>query len=74
MIQIWFLKLTKTDEFMKCYFEAILDQIIVQAPIIPHFKGLAMRNLEFEIRICQKIHTKVTITMSILSRFFNIRR
>ena len=45
---------TKTDEFMKCYFEAILDQIIVQAPIIPHFKGLAIRNLEFEIRICQK--------------------
>ena len=75
---IWFfasyMKLTKTDESMKHYFQAILwislDQIIVQAPIIPHFKGLVMRNLEYEIRICQKIHTKVTITMSMLSRFF----
>ena len=75
---IWFfasyMKLTKTDESMKRYFQAILwisrDQIIVQAPIIPHFKGLVMRNLEDEKRICQIIHTKVTITLSMLSRFF----
>ena len=33
------------------------------APIIPHFKGLVMRNLEYEIIICQQIHTKVTITI-----------
>ena len=46
-------------------------QIIVQAPIIPHFKGLVMRNLEYVIRICQKIHNKVTITMSMLPIFFN---
>ena len=79
---IWFfasyMKLTKTDESMKRYFQAILwislDQIIVQAPIIPHFKGLVMRNLEYVIRICQKIHNKVTITMSMLSSFFLIRR
>ena len=35
-----------------------------------HFNGLVMRNLEHEVRICQKIHTKVTITMSMLSKFF----
>ena len=70
-----YMKLTQPDESMKGYFQAILwislDQIIVQAPFIPHFKGLVMRNLEYEIRICQKIHTKVTISM--LSRFFWIR-
>ena len=39
----------KLMKSMKRYFQAIfwisLDQIIVQAPIIPHFKGLVMRNL-----------------------------
>ena len=67
-------KLTKTDESMKCYFSAILwisfDQIIVQAPSIPHFKGLGMRNLEYEIRVRQKTHTKVTMAMSMLWQFF----
>ena len=42
----------------------------LQAPVILHFKGLVFRNLEYEIRIWQKIHTKVIITMSMLSRFF----
>ena len=28
--------------------------MIAQAPSIPHFKGLDMRNLQYEIRICQK--------------------
>jgi hypothetical protein len=68
------MKLTKAYESMKHYFQAILriflDQIIVQAPIIPPFKGLVMRNLDYEIRIYQTIHTKVTITMSMLSRVF----
>ena len=45
------------------------DQIIVHALSIPHFKGLGMRNLECKIRICTKIPTKVTITMSMLSKF-----
>ena len=63
---------------MKNYIQAFLwislDRIIVQAPSISHFKGLGMRNLEYEIVICQKIHNKVTITMSMLSRFFWNRR
>ena len=70
--------LTKTDESMKGYFPAIswisFDKIIVQTPSISHFKGLGMRNLEYQIAICQKIHTKVTITMSMLSRFLWNRR
>ena len=73
-LQDTYMKLSKIDESMKFYFQAILqislDQIFVQAPSIPHFKGLGMTNLEYEIRICQKIHTNVTITMSMLSRFF----
>jgi hypothetical protein len=37
-----------------------LDRIIVLAPSIPHFKGLGMRNLQHEIRICQKSHNTAT--------------
>ena len=63
-------KIGKTCEFMKKYFPALsqisLERIIVQAPTIPHFKGLVMRNLQYEIRICQKQHTKVPMTMSLL--------
>ena len=48
------------------------DKIIVPAPSIPHFKGLGMRNLQYEIRICQKSHNTVTITVNIkcVVRFF----
>ena len=63
-------KIGKTGEFMKKYFPALsqisLKIIVVQAPTIPHFKGLGMRNLQYEIRICQKQHTKVAMTMSML--------
>ena len=41
------------------------DRTFVQAPSIPHFKGLEMKNLVYEIRICTKTHNKVTMTMSI---------
>ena len=37
---------------------------MIQALSIPHFKGLGMRNLQYEVRIFQKIHDKVTMTMS----------
>ena len=37
-----------------------LDNIIVWAPSILYFKGLGMRILKYEIRICQKSHNKVT--------------
>ena len=37
---------------------------MVQAPSIPHFKGLGMRNLQYEISIYQKINNKATMTMS----------
>ena len=43
---------------MKNYLQAFLwiflDRIIVQVPCICRFNGLGMRNLEYEIRICQK--------------------
>ena len=41
-----------------------LDRIIVLAPSIPHFKGLGMRNLQYEISIYQKINNKATMTRS----------
>ena len=39
-----------------------MDNIIVWAPIILHFKGIGMRNLQYEVRICQKSYNKVTKT------------
>ena len=39
-----------------------LDRIIVWAPSIPHFKDLGMRNLQYEMRICQKSHDKAERT------------
>ena len=35
-----------------------LYRIIVRAPSIPHFRGLSMRNLHYEISICQKFIVK----------------
>ena len=64
-------KLTKLPELVnpqKTYFPAYLrislNRIIVPAPSIPHFKGLGMRNLQYEISIYQKINNKATMTIS----------
>ena len=40
------------------YFYECLYRIIVRAPSIPHFRGLSMRNLHYEISICQKFIVK----------------
>ena len=40
-----------------------LDWILVPVPKIPHFKGFGKRNLQYKIRICQKRHDTVTITV-----------
>ena len=58
----------KSSESMESYFLALLtiflNRITVEAPCIAHLKGLDMRNLQYEIRICHKNHTKVTMTIS----------
>ena len=36
---------------MKAYLSISLDRIIVLAPSIPHFTGLGIRNLQYQIRI-----------------------
>ena len=51
-----------------------LDNIIVWAPSILHFKGLGMRNLQYEMRICHKSHNKVTKTVYVWFEFLWIRR
>ena len=38
--------------------------------MINHFKVLSMRNLQYEIRICQKICNKVTMTEDV---YYEIR-
>ena len=47
-----------------------LDRILVPAPSIPHFKGFGMRNLQYEIRICQKSHNTVTISVDVWTIWF----
>jgi hypothetical protein len=37
---------------------SMIDRIIEWTPIIPHFKGLGMRNLQYEVGICQKFIIK----------------
>ena len=55
-------KIDKTGESIKKYFQAFLaitlSNINVQPLNMPHFKGLGMRKLQYEIRICQKIIIK----------------
>ena len=46
------------------------DWIIVPAPSIPHFKGLGMRNLQYETRISQKSYNKGTITSHVFCQFY----
>ena len=36
---------------------------------IPHFKGLGMRNLQYEMRICQKSNNKITKTVYVWFAF-----
>ena len=51
---------------MKKYLPSLLQIslkiIIVQTPTITHFKGLSIKNLQYEIKICQKQHTKVAMS------------
>ena len=54
---VWFIKI-RTIHNLSLWI--ILDNIIVWAPCILHFKGLGMRNLKYEMRICKKSHNKVT--------------
>jgi hypothetical protein len=51
-----------------------LDNIIVWAPSILHFKGLGTTNLLYEMRICQKSYNKVTKTVYVWFKFLWIRR
>jgi hypothetical protein len=44
---------------------------MIQAPSIPHFKDFGMRNLQYEMRICQKIHNKVTMQCEVFANFDN---
>ena len=41
---------------------------------ILHFKGLGMINLQYEMRICQKSHDKVTKTVYLWFKFLWVRR
>ena len=50
-----------------------LDNIIVWAPSILHFKCLGMRNLHYVMRIHQKSHNKVTKTVYVWFEFLWIR-
>jgi hypothetical protein len=67
-INIW------TTHNLSLWLSIFLDNIIVWAPSILHFKGFGMRNLQCEMRICQKSHDKVTKTVYVWFEFLWIRR
>ena len=43
-------------------FMNFINPIFERASSIPQFKGHGMRNLQYEIRVCQNINNKVTLT------------
>ena len=45
------------------------ETIMLHTPSIPYLEGLGMSNLQYEIRICQKSHNKVTMTVYVVVRF-----
>ena len=55
---VWSIKIRTTDNLSWIF----LDNIIVWAPSILYFKGLGIRNLQYEMRICQINHNKVIKT------------
>ena len=60
---VCFIKIRTT---IQCNCEYLyVDRILALATDLPHFKGFGMRNLQYEIRICQKSHNTVTITVYI---------
>ena len=60
MIFEWKSVSLKFEPHIKAYLSISLDRIIVLAPSIPRFKGLGIRNLQYQIIICQKSHNTVT--------------
>ena len=52
-----------TGESMKSYFYPLIWIGLSMTPSTHHFKGLGMTNLQNEIRIGQKIHNKVAMSM-----------
>ena len=48
-------------------------KIEVQRPNLSQFKVFGMMNLNYEVRICQKIYNRVTITVSICTRILKYR-
>ena len=71
---VWSIKIQITHNLSLWLYEYFLDNIIVRAPRILHFKGLGMRNLQYEMRICQKSNNKVTKTVYVYFDFLWFRR
>ena len=65
----------KSNYTFKCLNEYLNKKIEIQRPNIFHFKAFGMINLHYEIRICQKIYYRVTMTVYVKSVVrFNMRQ
>ena len=53
----------KSNHTFKCLYEYLNKKIEIQRPNIFPFKAFGMINLHYEIRICQKIYNRVTMTV-----------
>ena len=47
----------------RCLYEYLNKKTEIKRPNVSHFKGFGMINLHYEIRICQKIYDRVTMTV-----------
>ena len=49
--------------FVKISNVILIKKIEIQRQNISHFKGFSLMNLQYEIRVCQKMHNEVTMTL-----------
>ena len=65
--QFYLLNLSKS--YILKYFKTLITsyerKIEIQRPNIFHFKAFSMINLQYEIKICQKIYNRVTMTVHV---------
>ena len=66
--KVWFIKIRTAHKLSLWLYLYLWIRLLL--PSIPHFNGLSMRNLLYEIRICNKIHNKVTMTVYLWFDFF----
>ena len=72
-INVWSIKI-RTTRNMSLWLYEYFWIILLNGHLVVYFKGLGMRNLQYEMRVWQKSHNKVTKTVYVWFEFLWIRR